>query len=145
MNSVCLSVRLSVCRSTCPRNIPSVTGNLGVVLVAGAMPRTGNRHSRAARHSVVDRLTSDAQRRQVVAQELARMQRLNDLPLSCKLQHVRTTPISTRHERHTVVRHASRARTRTSRPGLQPVRAAELLTRYARAVASALAALAPPQ
>ena len=108
------------------------------------MPRTGNRHSRAARHSVVDRLTSDAQRRQVVAQELARMQRLNDLPLSCKLQHVRTTPISTRHERHTVVRHASRARTGTSRPGLHPVRAAELLTRYARAVASALV-VAPPQ
>ena len=108
------------------------------------MPRTGNRHSRAARHSVVDRLTSDAQRRQVVAQELARMQRLNDLPLSCKLQHVRTTPISTRHERHTVVRHASRARTRTSSLGLHPVRAAELLTRYARAVASALV-VAPPQ
>ena len=66
------------------------------------------------------------------------MQRLNDLPLSCKLQHVRTTPISTRHERHPVVRHASRARTGTGRLGVHLVRAAELLTRSARALASAL-------
>ena len=41
---------------------------------------------RAAQHGVVDRLTSDAQRRQCVQQELARMRRLNDLPLACKLQ-----------------------------------------------------------
>ena len=39
---------------------------------------------------------------QLLQQELARMRRLNDLPLACKLQHLRATPVSTRHERHPV-------------------------------------------
>ena len=33
------------------------------------------------------------------------MQRLNELPLTCKLQHLHAAPVSTRHERHPVVCH----------------------------------------
>ena len=141
---------------------------------------------RAAQHGVVDRLTSDAQRRQCVQQELARMRRLNDLPLACKLQaracvsssvapytvcvcptsrncaefqrrspwypstypltrlltdrltvllqHLRATPVSTRHERHPVVSHTGLEPQTSRRP---QAGIALLLTRLGLALDSA--------